>query len=140
MYKFCCEDCEIFWEVEGTMSKPPKKRKCPECGKMRDRVFTVTNIHFKGFGWETNQSKAKKRFEQGMDKDSAQQFYKNAMNGLKEDGKTAGDVYTPMTCTRPEELGRKMTDSETKVANEKRAKISKGTGMNKAVIDKSRKK
>jgi hypothetical protein len=76
------------------MSKPPKKRKCPGCGKMGNRVWSPPGLIFKGFGWDTNSYRDKKYIEKGMDKDTANEFLDKACDYSKDRMKTGGDVYS----------------------------------------------
>lgn len=106
-YLIECESCDLSWEVNKPMSKPPKKSKCPECGKMGERVFTSAATHFKGYGWETNISKSEKRVVKGMDKSTADQFLndscKNSRDRVNKSKST--DYYQPM---KPTEEGLKI--------------------------------
>jgi len=43
-YIFECEKCEIHYEGEGDMRKPPQRKKCPECGKQGRRTIMAPNF------------------------------------------------------------------------------------------------
>ena len=72
-YPFQCDDCEVYWEKEGSMSKPPKTSKCSLCNKRRARLFTTPSVHFKG-DFYTNIARSEKFKRDGMDKDTANEF------------------------------------------------------------------
>jgi len=83
-YRIECEPCEIYWEVERPMAKPPKKAKCPQCGKMGERCWTAPNIQFVGMDFYTNQAKAERYAKNGMDKDTANQFLNTSIETSKQ--------------------------------------------------------
>ena len=95
-YQIECEKCEIYWEVERSMDNPPKKGKCPQCGKMGNRCFTAPALHFYGMDFYTNQAKAERYAKHGMDKDTANQFLNNSLKTSKENMKKGYEHYTPM--------------------------------------------
>jgi len=83
-YRIECEPCEIYWEVERPMAKPPKKAKCPQCGKMGERCWTVPNLKFFGMDFYTNQAKAERYAKNGMDKDTANEFLNVSIETSKQ--------------------------------------------------------
>lgn len=95
-YPFDCDKCELSFDVEGHMDKPPKRRKCPQCEKWCNRVFTPTFVHFLGAGWETNISKNAKRFKQGMDKQEADKFLNDSIEASKKRMKSGDEHYKTM--------------------------------------------
>jgi len=55
LYEWKCDDCVVFWE--DLYNKPedaPRKRKCPKCGKMRDRAVSTFGMNFIGDGFYCN--------------------------------------------------------------------------------------
>ena len=92
-YTFECDECEVYWEKEAPMSKPPKRSKCSLCKKQRDRVFTAPAIHFRGMDFYTNQAKLEKYKKYGMDKETADQFLKTECEYSKDRTKESAKVY-----------------------------------------------
>lgn len=97
LYKIACSSCEIFWEVEASMAKPPKRRRCPECNVWCPRVFTVPAIRFLGTGFYTNRSRAEKFNRDGFDRVQAEEFYKSSIEHSKERVKTGYQHYSKIT-------------------------------------------
>ena len=95
-YQIECEKCEIYWEVERSMDNPPKKGKCPKCGKMGNRCFTAPALHFVGPDFYVNQAKAERYAKHGMDKDTANQFLNNSLKASRENMQKGYEHYTPM--------------------------------------------
>ena len=93
LYRFECEKCEVYWEKQGSMSKPPQTSKCSVCNKRRKRVFTPPSIHFKGMDFYTNRAKAAKHRKEGMDKSTADDFLKNECEFSKERATESAKVY-----------------------------------------------
>lgn len=96
IYKIECDSCEIYWEVERSMAKPPQKGKCPKCGKMGHRVFTAPAFKFYGMDFYVNQARAEKYARDGMDKDTANQFLNDAVKESQKRMDTAGQHYKKM--------------------------------------------
>ena len=95
-YQIECDNCEIYWEIERSMDNPPKKGKCPQCGKMGNRCWTAPALHFVGMDFYVNQAKAERYAKQGMDKDTANQFLNNSLKASKENMKQGYQHYTQM--------------------------------------------
>jgi len=95
-YQIECDSCEIYWEVERSMDNPPKKGKCPQCGKMGNRCWTAPALHFVGPDFYVNQSRAEKYSKYGMDKDTANQFLENSIKGSKENMSQGHQHYKKM--------------------------------------------
>ena len=49
-YEFSCHKCELIFEhIYQTVPKNiPKKRKCPKCGKMSEKLLSAGNFHMRG--------------------------------------------------------------------------------------------
>jgi predicted nucleic acid-binding Zn ribbon protein len=121
-YQIECEKCEIYWEVERSMDNPPKKGKCPQCGKMGNRCFTAPALHFYGMDFYVNQAKAERYAKHGMDKDTANQFLENSIKASKQNMEQGHQHYKKM-CYDPEVavkkgIARKLTDKESKSKRE----------------------
>ena len=95
-YQIECEPCEIYWEVERPMGKPPKKAKCPQCGKMGNRCWTTPGFIFQGMDFETNRAQADRYGRYGMDKDTANQFLNDSIKLSKERMKDGKQSYKDM--------------------------------------------
>jgi|ETNvirnome_2_300_1030623.scaffolds.fasta_scaffold00212_16 putative FmdB family regulatory protein len=92
-YSFECEECEVYWEKEGSMSKPPKTSKCSICNKRRNRVFTAPSLHFKGMDFHTNRVKVEKYKRDGMEKEVADEFLKNECKYSKDRASESARQY-----------------------------------------------
>jgi predicted nucleic acid-binding Zn ribbon protein len=124
-YQIECEKCEIYWEVERSMDNPPKKGKCPKCGKMGNRCFTAPALHFVGPDFYVNQVKAEKYAKHGMDKDTANQFLNNSLKASKENMQKGYEHYTPMYLDEDYAAKNgmiKKVDDKKKVAKQEAAK------------------
>jgi len=95
-YQIECDNCEIYWEIERSMDNPPKKGKCPQCGKMGNRCWTAPALHFVGMDFYVNQAKAERYAKQGMDKDTANQFLENSIKGSKQNMSQGHQHYEKM--------------------------------------------
>tara|TARA_R110000824_G_scaffold120991_9_gene276849 strand:- start:2022 stop:2474 length:453 start_codon:yes stop_codon:yes gene_type:complete len=74
-YDWICNECEVIWEEDHPIGTAPKKTRCEECGEMRGRNWgSVTTFAMKG-DCHTNRVKARTKYEKGMDKDTAEEFY-----------------------------------------------------------------
>ena len=135
LYPFDCDPCSVSWEVEGKMANPPKKRRCPQCDKMRDRVFKPTNVIFKGAGWDTNISRQVKYNKEGMDKDTANEFLNNAIASSKKNQQTGGQHYKNLKYNANKALKE---GKVRKVDNKQKADTQQKSGDN--FVDHHRKK
>ena len=120
-YQIECEDCQIYWEVERSMDNPPKKGKCPQCGKMGNRCWTTPALHFIGTGFETNRAKWEKYSKYGMDKDTANDFLNKSIQASKENMQKGHEHYTPM-----------YLDTDYAVKNGIAKKVDRDKAINKA--------
>ncbi len=127
-YTFQCDDCEVYWEKEGSMSKPPKTSKCSICNKRKNRVFTAPSIHFKGMDFYTNQSKAEKYQRDGMDKETADKFLKTECEYSKSRAVESSKTYKRMVPNYEkmvkEGTARRCSDKEIAQRKEKAMKIT----------------
>jgi len=117
-YEFDCHDCELSFEREGKMSNPPKRKKCPKCGKFCKRVFSPTFVHFKGRGWDTTEQRIENFQRDGYQKENAERFYKDAIEGSKKRMKSGGEHYKRMGIAP--EAYEALTGVKVKKANPKR--------------------
>jgi len=91
-YQFVCEPCSVEWDVIGSMIKPPKRRKCPECNKFCNRSYTPPGIRTRA-----TQVKQVERFRRhGLDKIQAHEFYNSSMKHSKERIETGAQSYANM--------------------------------------------
>ena len=98
LYIYECEDCEVSWEIVASIKKCPNRKKCPSCGKLRQKTITGgSGTIFKGFGWFTNTHRDDKYTKKGMCKDEANEFLHSAIKGSKERIKTGGQHYSRVT-------------------------------------------
>ncbi len=93
VYLMFCRPCDLLFEVEGSMAKPPKKKKCPECNKWGKREFTVPSIRT----LKSIRTRSEKYAKYGMDKDTANNFLNNEIKYSKERMKTGTQHYRKVT-------------------------------------------
>lgn len=95
-YDWICSDCEVIWEEDHPIGKAPKQTKCPKCDELRDRNWSsVTTFKMKG-DCHTNRVRMRKYHEKGLDKDSAHEFYNEAMDASKRTIATGWKHYKRM--------------------------------------------
>ena len=83
-YDWICNECKVIWEEDHPIGTAPKETRCEECGEMRGRNWSsVTNFEMKG-DCHTNRVKLRKSFNDGMDKDTAEEFYDGAIKNIKK--------------------------------------------------------
>tara|TARA_Y100000034_G_scaffold134208_1_gene201960 strand:- start:617 stop:1012 length:396 start_codon:yes stop_codon:yes gene_type:complete len=80
------------------MSKVPQRRRCPECNLFRNRMWSgsAPGLVFKGDGWESNSHRDKRLWDKGMDKDTANEWYKDNIKNTEERISTGGQHYKIM--------------------------------------------
>jgi len=90
-YLFHCKnlECDTFFEVEGSMKKPPKRRKCPVCNKFGKREFTPPAIKT----LKILRAKSERYAKYGMDKAEANEFLNTELKYSKERQKTGWQHY-----------------------------------------------
>ena len=127
-YRFECDECEVYWDKEASMSKPPKRSKCSLCNKQRPRVYTVPSIHFKGMDFYTNQAKVEKYQKDGMGKETADQFLKTECDYSKDRATESAKVYKRMVPNFEkmvkEGTARRCSDKEVAARKEKARQIT----------------
>jgi len=137
-YSFECDKCEVYWEKEGSMSKPPKRSKCSLCNKQRPRVFTAPSIHFKGMDFYTNKAKMEKYQKDGMDKETADKFLKTECDYSKERAVESARVYKRVVPNFEKMVkdgtARRCSDKEI-VQRKKKARKITAEWYNKAGLD-----
>lgn len=97
-YPFKCDECMVVWSVKEPMSKVPQRRRCPECNLFRNRMWSgsAPGLVFKGDGWESNSHRDKRLWDKGMDKDTANEWYKDNIKNTEERISTGGQHYKIM--------------------------------------------
>lgn len=96
IFEFICEECRLIYEKDASISKPPKRKKCPECGKMNPRAYiTPPAVHFatNDFDFETNRAKNEKFIKYGMDPDTANEFYNDSIRNSRKRMQSGGEHY-----------------------------------------------
>jgi len=131
-YEFVCEDCKLIYEGKGSMAKPPKKKKCPRCHKFNNRAYlTPPAVHFatNDFDFETNRARNEKFIKEGMDKDTANEFYETSIKNSKKHVESGGSHYTKWApnFTELENRGvaKKVSQDEAKVKREEGKYLSR---------------
>lgn len=97
IYPFECEDCNVEWDVMVPISKRPKRKKCPECGKyckvLMFREGEPPNIQFKGTGWWITKHRKEEYDRKGMDKETADRWLNDEIKNSKERMKSGNQHY-----------------------------------------------
>ena len=122
LYVYECDDCEISWEIQASIKKCPKRKKCPSCGKLRNKTITGgCGVIFKGYGWDTNTTRDTKYAKKGMSKDEADEFLNDSIKYSKERIKTGGQNYSRWTpnIDRMVDSGQATKVSDTRAAEKK---------------------
>jgi len=96
-YDWICNECEVIWEQDHPLGEAPKQTECPDCGELKNRNWgSVTTFKMKG-DCHGNRTRAKKYWEKGLDKDSAEEFYKEAEAASKRAINTGWKHYSKVT-------------------------------------------
>ena len=96
-YDWICNDCEVIWDQEHPLGEAPKQTECPECGELRDRNWgSVSTFHMKG-ECHTNRVRLRKEYNEGMDKDTAEEFYKGSIKQSEKTIATGWQHYKKVT-------------------------------------------
>jgi len=96
-YDWICHECEVIWEEDHPIGTAPKETRCEECGEMRGRNWgSVTTFAMKG-DCHTNRVRMRKYNNEGMDKDSAEEFYDTAIKASNRGIKTGWKSYSKIT-------------------------------------------
>ena len=122
LYVYECEDCEISWEIYASIKKCPKRKRCPSCNKLRDKLITGgSGVIFKGFGWDRNSIRDEKYAKKGMSKDEANEFLGDSIKYSKERIKTGGQNYSRWepNLDKMVETGEAKRVSDTRAAEKK---------------------
>tara|TARA_R100000458_G_C8274801_1_gene249776 strand:- start:2877 stop:3329 length:453 start_codon:yes stop_codon:yes gene_type:complete len=127
-YDWICNDCEVVWEQDHPLGKAPKETECPECGKMRGRNWaSVTTFRMKG-DCHTNRVRLRERYDKGMDKDTAEEFYDTAIKASKRSIETGWKNYSKVepniAAFREKGLVRKRSEQEAQQATENAKKLT----------------
>lgn len=67
LYEFECDKCEICFDADGSMQKPPKRRKCPFCGKYAPRLISFPTFRVVGRAPKWDKSDAKRMYNEMID-------------------------------------------------------------------------
>ena len=131
-YPFYCEACECAWSVKSPMSKPAQRRKCPECGKMRKRVWdNPPGLKFIGDGWYVTDARKEKFLKEGYDKENAEEFYSESIKSSKKRMKSGGQHYTSVKPNyewmEKEGLVKKVSEAEGKRKMKRARKLTQET-------------
>ena len=128
LYDWICNECEVIWEQDHPIGKAPKKTKCPECGELRERNWSsVSTFRMKG-DCHTNRVRLRERYDKGMDKDTAEEFYDTAIQASKRSIETGWKNYKKvepnLDAFREKGLVRKRSEQEAQQATENAKKLT----------------
>jgi putative FmdB family regulatory protein len=73
LYEFECDKCEVCFDSDGSMHKPPRRRKCPFCGKFCPRLISFPTFKVVGKVPKWDKSDAKRMYNEMID-DSKQRL------------------------------------------------------------------
>tara|TARA_R100001086_G_scaffold248301_1_gene184907 strand:+ start:757 stop:1209 length:453 start_codon:yes stop_codon:yes gene_type:complete len=127
-YDWICNECEVIWEEDHPLGKAPKKTNCPECGELRERNWaSVSTFRMKG-ECHTNRVRLRKSYNEGMDKDTAEEFYdqaiKNSNTAIKTGWQHYSKVVPNIEAMRKVGGVRRRSDHEYKDAVERAKKMT----------------
>ena len=120
-YEFSCHKCELIFEhiYQSVPKNIPKKKKCPECGKLAEKLISAGVFHMKGMPYR-------------IGKKEVHTFYNEAIQDSR-DRLQVENTYKPYKTYLPnikkmvsEGNARKMTSSEL----DKKVQDSKKIGEN----------
>ena len=127
-YDWICNECEVIWERDCRLGEAPKRTKCPECGELRNRNWgSVSNFQMLG-DCHTNRVRDRNFQINGMDKDTAEDYYAGAIKNSKAGVNSGWQHYSKMTpdYKDAEEKGllQRRSDTEVKQAVERSKKMT----------------
>jgi putative FmdB family regulatory protein len=112
IYSFTCSVCDISFDRDGKMSNPPKRKKCPSCGKQAPRAFCAPNFKVSGSKVKTTKSDVKRLYNEMID-DSKQRLKTQkspyARYSFDPNNKKAVDGYKVRKATEKEQKAREAT-------------------------------
>jgi len=128
-YEWVCHDCEVLWEEDHPIGTAPKKTPCPECEELRERNWAgVTTFQMKG-DCHTNRVRMRKYHTEGMDKDTAEEYYDAAIKRTEKGLRTGWQHYSKITPNIEVQHAAgaitKRTDQEAKNAMERAKQMTK---------------
>ena len=133
VYEWICEDCKLYWERDYPIAKNPNRTKCPECKKLCERLWEATPVHFKGYGWSSEQKVGRQK--SGGSDEVAQELIGSTKRRLKS-GYQHYAKYTPKQEWLDNNTSRKLTPTES-AAKMRAAKKATAHVYNKAGLDPS---
>lgn len=127
-YDYICNNCELVWVEDHPMGSAPKETRCDECGEMRGRNWaSVTTFRMKG-DCHTNRVRLRNSYVNGLDKDTAEEFYAQAIKNANTGIKTGYQQYSKYSlnheAARKAGKLRRRSDVETKNAVERAKKMT----------------
>ena len=97
MYEWRCNDCEVFWEdLYNRPEDAPKKRKCPQCKKLRPRAMSTFGLRFIGSGFYCNDYGVN-NYKHKNQLDAVKEFNEGAKEACKKRMDTGWQNYAKYT-------------------------------------------
>jgi len=127
-YDWICNDCKCIWEQDHPLGTAPKQTECPECGELKSRNWgSVSEFRMKG-DCHTNRVRERDYYINGMDKDTAEEYYAGAIKRTEKGLKTGWQNYSKYTPNyeNMRKAGKvtRRTDYEAKEAMERSKKMT----------------
>jgi putative FmdB family regulatory protein len=98
IYEWKCKDCEIYWEeLYNRPEDAPQTKKCPSCGKRRNRAVSTFGMKFVGAGFYCNDY-GKNTWHHKNAKGAIDEFVEGAKKSSEDRMKSGFQnykVYTP---------------------------------------------
>jgi putative FmdB family regulatory protein len=116
-YEFSCHKCELIFEhiYPSVPKKIPQKRKCPECGKLAEKMISAGVFHMKGKDYK-------------MGKTEVMAFYNEAIKDSRNYLQNMPSPYRRYQANAEHLMKtgqiRKLSDSEIKARSSKEKKVA----------------
>lgn len=132
-YEFSCHKCELIFEhIYQTVPKNiPKKRKCPECGKMAEKMISSGVFHMKGMPYRLGKTEVNAFYNEAI---------KDSRDRLKVDNTPSPyRRYVPTEHAVKSGSLRRMTESEVRNKQSLTSKVGENINNIKEKLVKNKK-
>jgi len=118
-YEFSCHKCELIFEhiYQTIPKKIPKSKKCPECGKLAEKMISSGVFHMKGMPYRLGKTEVNTFYNEAIRDSRDRLDVDNAPNPYKR-YKPNLDVLTKNGTLR------KMTQSEIREQKQREQKVA----------------
>jgi len=131
-YIFVCEKCEVYYEGEGDMRKPPQRKKCPQCNKQGRRAIMAPNFRVAN-------PTSKPKFKQSDYNDLLRESIEDTKQILADNSKKSPYATYTVSKEKAESMGAKLIPESKRTEVESNRKIHAEAAQNN-LKNKERKK